>query len=93
MPRSRCSPLETLEPLPGLFDSTLHGSDLACHQDTLESRGVGVLEVGKGGLLGEVADVPRAQDRPLGGLELTDQGSHQRGLARSVPAHQTHPVP
>ncbi len=80
--------METLETGAGMLYVSLHRPYLARHQDALQRRGIRVLEVGESRLLGEVPDVPRAEDRPLRRLEVTDESAHQRGLARTVTANE-----
>jgi len=79
---------QIVKPAPSVLDLALHGPDVAGHQDPLQGSGIDVLQLGKGGLLGEVTDGPGAQHRSVGRVELSGQGAHQCGLAGSVAAHE-----
>ena len=84
--------VEVVEPMSGLLDPTLQGTDLPGHEDSLQRGGIGMLQFGQGGLLGEIAESARAQDRPLGGSERPGERLHQGGLPRPVSAHETDPI-
>ena len=84
--------VEVMEPMSGLLDPTLQGTDLPGHEDSLQRGGVWMLQFGQGGLLGEIAESARTQDGAFGGNESPGERLHQGGLARPVPAHEADAV-
>ncbi len=85
-------PVEVVEPATGLLDSPLKGTDLTCHQDSLQSGGVGVLQLWQRGLLGEIANAARAEHRPFDRSLGTGEGPDESGLARTVSSDEADPV-
>ena len=84
--------VEVMEPSSGLFYPTLQGTDLPRHENPLQRCGVGMLQFGQGGLLGEVAESAGTQDSSFGRGQSAGERFHQGGLSRPVPAHEADPV-
>ena len=84
--------VEVVKSPSGLLYPALQGTDLPGHENSLQRRGVWMLQFGQRGLLGEIAESARTQDGPLGGSESAGERLHQSGLARPVPAHEADAV-
>ena len=84
--------VEVMEPMSGILDPTLQGTDLPGHEDSLQRRGVWMLQFGQGSLLGEIAESARTQDSAFGRNESPGERLHQGGLPRPVPAHEADAV-
>ncbi len=80
--------VEVMESVSGLFDPALQGPDLSRHEDPLQRRGVGMLQLGEGCLLGEVANASGTENGAFNRSERAGERPHQGGLAGAVPTHQ-----